>query len=309
MLRDRGRKGGKRRAVVDQAAAVLILQHALDTERATGAAPGEIVEETQMTDEHDQYDVEPPTARRRACSVTPRTTGPTTPGGRRRGRKRRSVPGLPRRAGGARGRRRRLLLRGHVGRRRRQGPVRLARGLRRARATARSSSRCEQGDTRRRDGPQPEGRRASSPRSTRSPTPRSPTRTPPDPVRLLPAQEGDGRRRRRRRPRRPGEPGEEHGHDPRGAPGRPRSSTSSPRSTDFTRPRTSRRCWPTPTSSGCPTTRRATPRATCSRRPTTSARTTTRSRCSPRMVDRWKQAADDADLEARPPSSATPRPS
>jgi putative Holliday junction resolvase len=45
MLRDQGRKGGKRRAVVDQAAAVFILQHALDTERATGAAPGEIVEE------------------------------------------------------------------------------------------------------------------------------------------------------------------------------------------------------------------------------------------------------------------------
>jgi putative Holliday junction resolvase len=46
MLRDRGRKGAKRRAVVDQAAAVLILQYALDTERATGTAPGEIVEET-----------------------------------------------------------------------------------------------------------------------------------------------------------------------------------------------------------------------------------------------------------------------
>lgn len=46
MLRDRGKKGGKRRAVVDQAAAVLILQHALDNERATGMAPGEIVEET-----------------------------------------------------------------------------------------------------------------------------------------------------------------------------------------------------------------------------------------------------------------------
>lgn len=43
MLRDQGRTGGKRRAVVDQAAAVLILQHALDTERSTGAAPGEIV--------------------------------------------------------------------------------------------------------------------------------------------------------------------------------------------------------------------------------------------------------------------------
>ncbi len=44
MLRDQGRKGSKRRAVVDQAAAVVILQHALDTERASGTAPGEIVE-------------------------------------------------------------------------------------------------------------------------------------------------------------------------------------------------------------------------------------------------------------------------
>jgi putative Holliday junction resolvase len=46
MLRDRGRKGSKRREVVDQAAAVLILQHALDSERTSGTAPGEIVEET-----------------------------------------------------------------------------------------------------------------------------------------------------------------------------------------------------------------------------------------------------------------------
>ncbi|GAA1959597.1 Holliday junction resolvase RuvX [Nocardioides panacihumi] len=44
MLRDRGRKGQDRRSVVDQAAAVLILQHALDTERGVGDAPGEIVE-------------------------------------------------------------------------------------------------------------------------------------------------------------------------------------------------------------------------------------------------------------------------
>lgn len=44
MLRDQGRKGASRRAVVDQVAAVLILQHALDSERATGVAPGEIVE-------------------------------------------------------------------------------------------------------------------------------------------------------------------------------------------------------------------------------------------------------------------------
>ncbi len=45
MLRDRGRKGRDRRSVVDQAAAVLILQHALDTERATGSPPGELVKE------------------------------------------------------------------------------------------------------------------------------------------------------------------------------------------------------------------------------------------------------------------------
>jgi len=45
MLRDRGRKGSKRREVVDMAAAVLILQHALDSERASGEPLGEIVEE------------------------------------------------------------------------------------------------------------------------------------------------------------------------------------------------------------------------------------------------------------------------
>jgi putative Holliday junction resolvase len=43
MLRDQ-RKGQQRRAVVDQVAAVVILQHALDTERATGNAPGELVD-------------------------------------------------------------------------------------------------------------------------------------------------------------------------------------------------------------------------------------------------------------------------
>ena len=42
-LRERGRSGQARRAVVDQAAAVVILQHALDTERGTGHPPGEPV--------------------------------------------------------------------------------------------------------------------------------------------------------------------------------------------------------------------------------------------------------------------------
>ena len=45
MLRDRGKKGQQRRAVVDQAAAVVILQHALDAERATGRPPGQEVGE------------------------------------------------------------------------------------------------------------------------------------------------------------------------------------------------------------------------------------------------------------------------
>jgi putative pre-16S rRNA nuclease len=40
MLRERGKKGSKRRAVIDQAAAVVILQHALDLERETGNPPG-----------------------------------------------------------------------------------------------------------------------------------------------------------------------------------------------------------------------------------------------------------------------------
>jgi putative holliday junction resolvase len=44
ILRGAGRKGQDRRSVVDQAAAVLILQHALDSERTSGHAPGEIVE-------------------------------------------------------------------------------------------------------------------------------------------------------------------------------------------------------------------------------------------------------------------------
>lgn len=44
VLRGQGRKGKKRRAVVDQAAAVVILQAALDTERSTGGVPGELVQ-------------------------------------------------------------------------------------------------------------------------------------------------------------------------------------------------------------------------------------------------------------------------
>lgn len=45
-LRERGRKGANRRAVVDMAAATVILQHALDSERLSGSAPGEAVDVT-----------------------------------------------------------------------------------------------------------------------------------------------------------------------------------------------------------------------------------------------------------------------
>lgn len=44
VLRERGKKGRKRRAVVDQAAAVVILQGAIDAERASGSPAGEPVE-------------------------------------------------------------------------------------------------------------------------------------------------------------------------------------------------------------------------------------------------------------------------
>lgn len=43
MLRDSGVAGARQRATVDQAAAVLILQSALDAERSTGAPAGQIV--------------------------------------------------------------------------------------------------------------------------------------------------------------------------------------------------------------------------------------------------------------------------
>lgn len=44
VLREQGRKGTRRRAVVDQAAAVVILQYAIDTERSTGRPAGQQVE-------------------------------------------------------------------------------------------------------------------------------------------------------------------------------------------------------------------------------------------------------------------------
>ncbi|HET7684217.1 MAG TPA: Holliday junction resolvase RuvX [Marmoricola sp.] len=44
VLRSRGKKGKRRRAVVDQAAAVVILQDALETERSAGAPVGEPVD-------------------------------------------------------------------------------------------------------------------------------------------------------------------------------------------------------------------------------------------------------------------------
>lgn len=50
VLRDRGKKGKKRRAVVDQAAAVVILQGAIDAERARGGPVGERV----LLPEHEE---------------------------------------------------------------------------------------------------------------------------------------------------------------------------------------------------------------------------------------------------------------
>jgi len=54
VLRAQGRKGKSRRAVVDQAAAVIILQNALDAERATGRVPGEAVSAARQTDDQGE---------------------------------------------------------------------------------------------------------------------------------------------------------------------------------------------------------------------------------------------------------------
>lgn len=41
LLRERGKSGAKKRSIIDQAAATVILQTALDTERTSGSVPGE----------------------------------------------------------------------------------------------------------------------------------------------------------------------------------------------------------------------------------------------------------------------------
>ena len=53
-LRESGVKGRKQREVVDQAAAVVLLQAALDTERSTGKAPGELVRPLRSAGSGDQ---------------------------------------------------------------------------------------------------------------------------------------------------------------------------------------------------------------------------------------------------------------
>ena len=55
-LRASGVRGRRTREVVDQAAAVEILQAAIDAERATGKAPGELVVVGPETDETDEKD-------------------------------------------------------------------------------------------------------------------------------------------------------------------------------------------------------------------------------------------------------------
>ena len=73
-LRDRGRRGARRRAVVDQAAAVIILQHALDSERSSGRPPGEPV----VTDGADPGRTDPsgtdPSGTDRGSTTSPDST-------------------------------------------------------------------------------------------------------------------------------------------------------------------------------------------------------------------------------------------
>lgn len=52
-LRQAGKKTKQSRSVIDQAAAVVILQHALDMERSRGTAPGEEVEPSTLPNTSD----------------------------------------------------------------------------------------------------------------------------------------------------------------------------------------------------------------------------------------------------------------
>ncbi|MDQ1288473.1 MAG: putative pre6S rRNA nuclease [Actinomycetota bacterium] len=54
-LRDAGLKGRRHRPVVDQAAAVVILQSALDVERASGREPGSLVEPEEAPERPSQH--------------------------------------------------------------------------------------------------------------------------------------------------------------------------------------------------------------------------------------------------------------
>ena len=129
----------------------------------------------------------------------------------------------------------------------------------------------ERGRHRRRDRPQPEGRRASSRRvDAFIDAARAEPGGHRHPGRLLPAAEGDGGRRRARRPGRPGRTSSRTpSRSPRGC-GSTTSSTSLAKKTDFAEAAVREGARRPRRSSGCPTTPRATRRATCSRRPTTS---------------------------------------
>ncbi|HWV26980.1 MAG TPA: Holliday junction resolvase RuvX [Aeromicrobium sp.] len=56
LLREGGKSGQKRRKVIDQAAATVILQSAIDAERTRGSAPGELLPTTVENGPHDGED-------------------------------------------------------------------------------------------------------------------------------------------------------------------------------------------------------------------------------------------------------------
>ena len=149
-----------------------------------------------------------------------------------------------------------------------------------------------------RDLPQPQGRRAWSPPSTpaSSAAQANPESTE-HPGRLLPGEEGDGVRRRHRAPGRPGEHRHRRRDHPRGAAGR-RHGRHPGQEDRLLEGRLREGPGQARAARACPTTPRATPRATCSRRPTPSARTRSRSTCCATWSTAGSRRPTDADLEA-----------
>ena len=193
-----GSPARRQRAVVDQAAAVLILQAALDTERSTGAPPGSGSDQDGASHGRRTRGRDPARPRPRRSSGSPRAAEPRrrrdapAPQAPHRGRRALARPALAVVARRRRRLRRRQRAHAH-GRRRCSAAAAPRPRTSPAPGRARSTVVVEPGRDRRghRHHPARRGRRQDAQRPTSTPPPRDPERARRDPARHLHAAQGD----------------------------------------------------------------------------------------------------------------------